>query len=253
MKKNLGQHFLKSKKALSTIVRAAHLSAKDTVLEIGPGKGVLTAELLKNAGKVIAIEKDIALTEYLKERFAEEIASGKLELIHDDIRNFEPTTYNLPTSNYKLVANIPYYITGQILRQFLTVKHKPECMVLLVQKEIAERIIARDGKESLLSISVRAFGTPTYVEKVPARYFSPPPDVDSAILSIANISSPFASPRAEQHFFNIARKGFAHKRKLLKSNIGCSAAVLKQCNIKESARAEEISIDQWICLAAHIS
>jgi len=249
MGQKLGQHFLKSQKALSSIVKAADLSIDDTVLEIGPGKGVLTEKLLERAGRVIAVEKDRALVEHLHETFASEIEVGKLTVIESDIRNFEITNSQLSVTHYKLVANIPYYITGEILRQFLSAKKKPTCMVLLVQKEIADRIVARDGKESILSISVKAFGTPKYIEKVPARYFSPAPDVDSAILSIADISTPFASQKDEGCFFATVRKGFAHKRKLLKSNLDCSAEVLAQCNIEERARAENVSVEQWICLA----
>ena len=190
-KKSLGQHFLKSEKALSQIVDASDPVADDIILEIGPGHGVLTERLLSFAGKVIAIEKDKDLIPVLEEKFAQEIASEKFLLIHDDILKVDIATLHLPSSTYKLVANIPYYITGAIIEKFLSTPYLPERMVLLMQKEVAERIIARDKKESILSIAVKAYGTPKMVGKVPPGAFVPPPTVDSAILLIENISRDF--------------------------------------------------------------
>mgnify|MGYP003393924546 FL=1 len=137
-KKSLGQHFLKSEKALATIVKSGELRVGDTVLEIGPGQGALTEKLLGTKCRVLAVEKDDNLYEFLKEKFKTEIKSGQLNLIHDDILNFDPESYNLEASTYKLVANIPYNITGAILKKFLSAKCQPERIVLLVQKEAAE-------------------------------------------------------------------------------------------------------------------
>ena len=263
-KKSLGQNFLKSRAVLGMILRSADVVEGDTVLEIGPGKGVLTAELLGavgKKGKVIAVEKDCRMIDFLKEKFAKEIKSEKLILVHDDILNFDIQNYISHTTPYTLVANIPYYITGQIFKKFLQSEKQPERMVLMVQKEVAKRIIAQDKKESILSISVKVFGTPKYIQTVPARCFSPAPKVDSAILLIENIHNPFlsrAGPRTKiyscpgpdlgQEFFEILKKAFSSKRKLLKNNLSCDDALLKKCGISPNARAENLSVENWMCL-----
>ncbi len=184
-KKSLGQNFLSSKKIVERIVMEAKVSKEDCVLEIGPGKGILTEALLEKVKKVIAVEKDDFLFEFLKEKFAKEIKVKKLEIIHEDIVDFDQEKIKKP---YKLVANIPYNITGEILRKFLSGKNKPESMTVLVQKEVAERIFARDGKESLLSISVKIFGTPRLGFVISRGQFNPVPNVDSRVLSIDNIN-----------------------------------------------------------------
>src|SRR3989344_7683573 len=189
-KKSLGQNFLRSKSALGKIVDAADIKKDDTVLEVGPGEGILTRRLLDGAGKVVAVEKDDGLISLLREKFSGDIASGKLILVHSDILDFDPkpnTLNEVPTS-YKLVANIPYYITGKFLRKFLSGASQPSRMVLLLQKEVVDRIVARNGKESLLSLSVKAFGHPRVIARVSADAFRPKPKVDSAILLIENIS-----------------------------------------------------------------
>ncbi len=254
-KKSLGQNFLKSQAALAAIITAGQLSGEDTVLEIGPGKGALTEKLLAHAGKVVAIEKDNELFAFLSEKFTAELRSEKLILIRDDVLDFDPK--QLETKNYKIIANIPYNITGAILKKFLSSEAQPERMVLLVQKEVAERIVARDKKESILSISVKAYGVPRYVAKVPARYFSPAPKVDSAIISIENISkSRFRNIKEEEQFFTVVKAGFAHKRKLLAGNlselINNKQEIFALCSIPEKARAEDIALLDWICLAKGI-
>lgn len=279
-KKSLGQNFLNSKAIARDIVRAAEIyggvyggatSIKpskntdnmevappysgDTVLEIGPGKGFLTVELLASGARVIAVEKDDRMIPLLSEKFAEEIARGQFTLIHGDILKFDPKTYRLKANDYKLIANIPYYLTGQIIRSFLEAELKPERMILMVQKEVATRIVARDKKESILSIAVKAYGTPKLIKKVPARYFTPAPKVDSAILAITNISGKnFPDKSAEKVFFEIVRAGFAHKRKMLTGNLkatlgGRTSEILNGVGVAENARAEELFVDQWLSLA----
>lgn len=254
-KKSLGQNFLKSKTALRDMLEAGEVGGNDIVLEAGPGKGVLTEELLKKAGKVIAVEKDDELIELLRQKFSDEIAIGKLELIHGDILNLDPNTYNLQPTTYKLIANIPYYITGQFLRKFLSGKNQPSKMVILLQKEVVKRITANDGKESILSISVKAYGRARNIGKVSKENFSPKPKVDSAILFIDNISRDFFNGMDEGKFFEIVKAGFAHKRKLLTGNIkhlikdnGQIEKILENCGIPPKARAEDIKIEQWKCL-----
>jgi 16S rRNA (adenine1518-N6/adenine1519-N6)-dimethyltransferase len=255
-KKSLGQNFLNAKGVARDIVRAAELSASDTVLEIGPGKGFLTTELLATGAHIIAVEKDDRMIPLLQESFVEAIAQNQLTLIHGDIvEMLEKESLKLP-KQYKLVANIPYYITGYILRAFLEAAFKPTIMVLMVQKEVATRIVARDKKESILSIAVKAYGEPRLIKKVPARYFTPAPRVDSAILAVNNISSKnFVLPGSEKIFFELVKTGFAHKRKVLAGNLKslCGARtqeLLKSAGVKENARAEDVSLDQWLALAA---
>ncbi|KKU81945.1 MAG: Ribosomal RNA small subunit methyltransferase A [Parcubacteria group bacterium GW2011_GWA1_47_8] len=254
-KKTLGQNFLNSKSIARDIVRAGELAVKDTVLEIGPGKGFLTAELLASGAHVIAVEKDMRLIPFLAEKFAAEIRAGCFTLIEGDILEiFETLDLPLPPS-YKLIANIPYYITGQILRTFLEAKHRPERIILMVQKEIADRIIARDHKESILSLSVKAYGTPHLIKKVPARYFTPKPKVDSAVLAIKEISGRnFEDKKTEQKFFSLIKAGFAHKRKKLSGNLkellGKEVLnILHATNISPDARAEDVPFDKWFLLS----
>jgi 16S rRNA (adenine1518-N6/adenine1519-N6)-dimethyltransferase len=255
-KKSLGQNFLKSEPALKKIIEAGEVSLNDIILEIGPGKGALTKKLLEKAGHVIAIEKDRNLVEFLKEKFEKEIKNKKLILVEDDCLKFNPKDYKLETKNYKLIANIPYNITGAILKKFLTEKNQPTMMVLMVQNEVAKRILARDGKESILSISVKAYGTPKMEMKVPARYFSPAPKVDSAIISIKNISRDFfiKNKIEEDKFWEIIRAGFAHKRKKLSSNLKKSKIYIENSHINtlENKRAEELLLEDWINLVKAI-
>ena len=258
-KKSLGQNFVTSHAVAQDIIAAAHITPDDVVLEIGPGKGFLTEGLLQKAKKVIAVEKDGRMVEYLKDKFREEIRNGKLELIHQDILSFDPAGCGLRVTGYKLIANIPYYITGEILRTFLSGDTQPSLMVLMVQKEVAERIVARDGKESILSMSVKAYGTPRYIQKVPARYFSPEPNVDSAVLLIENISkNNFTNTEDEKMFFELMKRGFAHKRKMLWGNLKnfYDTQKLKEgfegCGIASTARAEKLSLLNWQCLSEYI-
>lgn len=256
-KKSLGQNFLKSSKIAEEIVSAGEVGSEDVVLEVGPGKGILTEELLKKAKKVIAVEKDERLAAFLQEKFAEDIKNGKLEIAKGDILHFQPTTlphrqagYNLQPTTYKIIANIPYYITSRFLRTFLEGQPEglqPALMVLMIQKEVAERIVGQ--KESLLSISVKAYGKPEIVRKVPAGFFSPPPKVDSAILKISGISKDFFRDIDEKLFFETVKKGFAQKRKMLINNLGMKQADFEACGIPAKARAEELRLEDWKCLA----
>jgi len=272
-KKSLGQNWLKSKGALLKMLEAGEVTGKDIILEVGPGKGALTEKLLEKASKVIAVEKDDRLIEFLKEKFAVEITANKLEIIHGDILDFNPANFKLTAGNYKLIANIPYYITGQFLRKFLESDYQPERIVVMVQKEIAQRIIANnpekqgEKKESLLSISVKAFGTPKIVMKVGKENFSPAPKVDSAILLISNISKKLfvldgqaENKVTEEKFFKILHAGFAHKRKILMGNLKEGIEVRENleeifnvCKIPLKARAEELSIEDWVRLCQKLN
>ncbi len=300
-KKALGQNFLKSEIALQKIIEAGEIKKDDVILEIGPGRGALTEKLLERTNCVIAVEKDRELFEFLKIKFKKDIENNTLILVCEDILQFnisetvssflnglagvgDPENRgpekNLKPFRYKIIANIPYNITGAILKKFLTEKNQPKVMVLMVQHEVAMRILARDRKESLLSISVKAYGEPKMIAKVDKRYFKPAPKVNSAIISIKNISrrifnSPLEEyplggggrilpPRPDGHrvtpqegnvneekFWEIVRVGFAHKRKKLSSNLkillknGSLASVLDLGN----KRAEDLTLADWISLA----
>jgi len=254
----LGQNFLKSKAIVNEIIKTAEIKKSDTVLEIGPGKGILTEALIKNAGVVIAVEKDPDLVAYLMKHEA----SPKLKIINGDILKMNVSSFKLQASGYKIVANIPYYITAHFLRKFLQTQHQPSMMVLMLQKEVAERIVGRKpafakasaGKESILSISVKAYGQPKIIKNVPAKYFSPKPKVDSVIIKISNISHNFfnyggsTSIVKEEKFFELVKKGFSSKRKMLKNNLGISGEILKKCDINEKIRAEKLNLEDWRCL-----
>jgi len=273
-KKSLGQNFLKSGAILGEIVLAGQVSASDFIIEIGPGKGSLTKKLLEAKATVLAIEKDSRLIEFLNEKFTEEVSTGKLQILEGDVLEFDlredlPKTFQ--NKKYKLIANIPYYITGQIIEKFLSSENNPTDAVLMVQKEVCDRIIARDEKESILSMSVKAYCEPKYIKKVPAKFFSPAPKVDSAIIKLGNISKEVfeGGGISEEVFFEIVCAGFSHKRKILISNLkewqkkkgekddGGKTYFseinfeekFKQYDIDLKIRAEKLKVEDWIKLA----
>lgn len=260
-KKSMGQNFLKSAEALRKMCEAGEVNDRDTIVEIGPGKGALTEKLLERAQKVIAVEKDRDLIDILSEKFEEEIKNGKLLLLNDNILYFEPSKYGLKEGGYKVIANIPYNITGAIIKRFLSEVTKPSIMTLLVQKEVAERIVARDNKESILSLSVKAYGTPRYIMKVHKRFFSPAPKVDSAIISINNISNSYLKDKnIEDSFFRIIKAAFAHKRKVLRKNLEEIEKdskkideVMVKLDIDPKSRAEDVKFDKWIAINNYLS
>lgn len=258
-KKSLGQNFLTSEPAIKTILDEGDIHADDIVLEIGPGKGVLTAGLIKLSGKTIAIEKDDDLYEFLKEKFSEEITQGRFDLIHGDVLDFNPQDLKFYKKPYKLIANIPYYITGLLFKKFLEeATFQPSIIVFLIQKEVAERIIARDKKESLLSVSIKAYGTPRLVKKVSAGSFFPAPNVDSAIMTIKDISKQrFLKAKVkEKVFFKILKAGFAHKRKVLIKNLEEVTSrekleeIFQKLSISPKIRAEDLTIEEWFDIAS---
>ncbi len=246
----LGQHFLTAQWAAAALVAAVRIEPGVSVLEIGPGTGNLTKELLRTGAHVLAVEKDPLLIDTLHARFAAEISSGQLTILNEDIRNFSPEKAGLQAGEYILAANIPYYITGDIIRTFLTTKNHPARMALLVQKEVAVRI-AREKKESILSISVKVFGTPKYVKTVAKGCFSPTPSVDSAILLIDDISHDRFAQVSEDRFFSVVKTAFASKRKMLGGNLKniVSPERFAACGIAPQARAESLPLEKWLCLA----
>jgi len=257
-KKSLGQNFLHAPHIAGMMIHAVGIKAGDTVLEVGPGKGALTSALLDAGARVIAVEKDIRSVEFLTEKFSTEIKDKNLKLISADILEFDPAAEI--SGDYIIAANIPYYVTGEFLRKFLESKHQPKKMILMLQKEVGKRI-ASDAKESILSISVKAYGKPSYIETVQARHFRPIPKVDSAVVLIDAISKDFfiKNNLTESHFFTILKAGFAHKRKVLIKNLQKIAEkevlekIWNKIGISSNARAEDISLDNWGQMASFIA
>ena len=253
-KKSLGQNFLIQPQIVADIVAASETQTEETVVEVGPGTGLLTQKLLEIGAFVKAVEKDSSLIPILQEKFQKNIEDRSLTLLNEDILK---TSLEI-TGEYRVVANIPYYITGKIIRLFLEKENKPKSMTLLVQKEVAERILARDKKESLLSISVKIYGTPEYIKTVKAGNFRPVPKVDSAILHIADIGNKNFVGFSEEHFFSVLRAGFKSKRKKLFKNLKPLNKdyqldrAFKTCSIEKGLRAEDLSFKDWVCLASNL-
>lgn len=246
--KILGQNFLISKKVLEKILDAANLKSKDVVLEIGPGIGTLTKELAKKAKRVIAIEKDQKMIKILKETLK---GLKNIKVIQEDILK-----YNFKSQvPYKIVANLPYYITSPVLRKFLESDFKPKEMILMVQKEVAQRIVARAPDMNLLAVSVQFFAEPKTVSFVSKNCFWPRPKVDSAILKISQIGMDLP-PIETNLFFKIVRAGFAQPRKQLVNSLSNGLKLekekvrkwLKENRIKPERRPETLSIKDWIKL-----
>ena len=244
-KKDLGQHFLVDAEALKSIVDAADLSREDKVVEVGPGMGVLTRELCAKAGEVIALEFDKAMIAIVKTSC---IKDKNLKVENVDVLKYDPSELG----KYKLVANLPYYITSAVLRLFLETQNKPEEMVVLVQREVAERICAKPSRMSILAVSVQFYGNPQIVEVVPRTSFFPAPKVDSAILRIKVYKKPLFD--VDKHlFFRIVKAGFGEKRKQLinsisgglKLNRETTELLLGEAGIRVIARAESLTMLDW--------
>ena len=257
-KKSLGQHFLTSPVVPGWMCDAADIIPGDIVLEIGPGTGVLTAELLRREAVVVALEADARAITALEETFIEEIASGKLILLHTDVRTLDlGTVPHIVDQKFKVVANIPYYLSGLLFRTFLESDIQPTDLVYLVQKEVAKRgcsNISIGEKESLLSLSLQVYGTPKYVKTVSRGHFTPPPKVDSGIIAVRNISKENFVEVPESLFFNTLHLGFGQKRKQLLGNLtkqydrNLLTHIFSTAQIPVSARAEDVPLEKWLTL-----
>lgn len=253
-KRRLGQHFLVSPDMLRRITEAARLSHDDTVLEIGPGTGTLTRELLRKAGAVIAVEKDTRLSGELRKLAIE---NPNLQVVFGDILKLFPEGLDLP-ERYLVVANIPYYLTSRLIRKFLESERPPKAMFLMVQAEVADRITAEPPDMNLLGLSVQAYGTPEILFRVPPRAFSPPPKVDSAFIRIGAISRSFFKTYGlnPELFFRIAQAAFQGKRKTLENSLSHNLELpkaevvraLKGLNLA-GQRPEGLRADNWAELA----
>ena len=248
--KSLGQHWLRDRTILAAIADAAELTPSDTVLEIGPGLGTLTSEILRQTDKVIAVEYDGELARKLPGQFP-----GKdLTVINEDILTFDLDS--LP-ADYKVVANVPYYITSKIIERLMTAHNKPSIAVLLVQKEVAQRIAARPGDMSILAVSAQLYAEASLGALVPRRFFTPPPKVDSQVIVLRTRTKPLVPAEDERALFRVVKAGFRAKRKKLRSSISAGLAIpkpaaeelLRHANIDPELRAEDLSIDDWLRLA----
>ncbi len=244
-KKDLGQHFLIDEKALDLIVESANLTKLDRVIEVGPGMGILTRELCKKAGTVIAVELDTTMLTVVKTAC---IKYNNLTVENHDILKFETSTLG----QYKVVSNLPYYITSPTIRKFLEVDNKPEELVLLVQREVAERISAKPSRMSILSVSVQFYGSPEIIGIVPRTSFYPAPRVDSAIIKIKVYKEPLFKVETKL-FFRIVKSGFGEKRKQLINSLSGGMKIsrdeaerwLTQAKIDSQMRAEALSMTDW--------
>lgn len=245
-KKSLGQHWLKDEAMLEAICAAANLTKADTVLEIGPGLGDLTRQLVKRAGRVIAVEKDNELADYL----AHQVPADNLKLHQADILQFDLT--ELPPA-YKVVANIPYYLTSKLLRNLSESVNPPLDIVLLVQKEVAERIAAGPGQMSLLAVSVQLYYQPRLGPVVAARLFEPPPKVDSRLITLTRRPAPLFEDLNSKLFFQIIKAGFSGRRKKLRGSLSAGLhlskdqadRLLESTGIDGNLRAQNLSLQDW--------
>lgn len=256
-KKSLGQNFLNNDYAAKKMCEAADLTAGETILEIGPGTGALTRELLAAGVQVIAIEADDRAVTILKDTFANPIETGALVIHHADVRNLDVASLGLTDQSFKVVANIPYYLSSFLFRTFLESDTQPNRLVFLVQKEVAERI-AREEKESLLSVSVKVFGDPTYVTTIKKGHFTPQPKVDSAIIAVAHVSRDRLQGLNSKKFFELLQLGFGQKRKQLQGNLrkqfsqDAIVDAFTQVGLDATIRAEDVHLNDWIKLAKQL-
>lgn len=260
--KSKGQNFLINLEVILDIIQAANLFKNDVVLEVGPGLGILTEQLIKKAKKVISVELDKKLFDFLKIKFS---SVNNLELINQDILNMKSETWSLKHGAYKVVANLPYNITSYFLKTFLTANNRPKDMTLLLQREVAQRVCAKPGEMSLLSVSIQLYGLPKIISFVSKNNFWPEPKVDSAILTISKIKDQaevdnFLQGLEEKFFWQIVKIGFSARRKQLQNNLSAGLEisavnikkVLKKANFDPKIRAQNLSVNDWINLAKRL-
>ena len=257
-KKSLGQNFLVNQGVLNKIIVAAEIKKDDIILEVGPGTGNLTKKLASAAKEVIAVEKDGRLIDQLKTKFSE---NGNVKIIEGDILEFNPEAYSLKSGEYKIVANIPYYITSHFLRIIFESAGwrmaQPKLIVLMIQKEVAQRIMAKPPHMNLLALSVQFYAEPKIVGYVSRGSFQPMPKVDSAIIKLTPKNNNRLLTIDNGHFFKVIRAGFSEKRKQLLNNLAKNFDTTKEkiknifssAGIKEKARAENLSLQEWEKLA----
>jgi len=254
-RKRLGQSFLLDPVALGRIVEAADLSAGDSVVEVGAGVGNLTRLLAAEAGTVVAVELDDRLVGILSEQVA---GLTNVRVVHGDVLDIQD--FGFADLAYKVVGNLPYYITSAVLRHFLEGRPRPTLLVVTVQREVAERIVAQPGDMSLLAVSVQFYGRPRILARIPAGAFYPSPQVDSAVVRIdveAELQVDLDEAVSERAFFRVVRAGFSQKRKTLRNSLSGGlgldpAAVeerLREAGVDPRRRAETLSLQEWAAVA----
>jgi 16S rRNA (adenine1518-N6/adenine1519-N6)-dimethyltransferase len=256
--KSLGQHFLADIRYLTAIISAAEVTADDTIIEIGPGLGVLTAELAKKAGKVVAIEVDGKLVLFLRKRLS---LYSNIELVHADILKTGLSQLLCGQNSYKVVANLPYYITSPILHYFIKAISRPSLMVVMIQKEVAEAITGNARKMTAFGIGLHVYSKPSIVTYVPAQSFYPPPKVDSAIVRFDFLPAPAVSVTDVDGFLKFVRYGFASPRKQLRNSLAQGLNVkpvwvdslLDRAGIESRRRPETLDLYEWERLYALVS
>jgi 16S rRNA (adenine1518-N6/adenine1519-N6)-dimethyltransferase len=245
-KKSLGQHWLKDEPTLTAICEAANLEKGDTVLEVGPGLGDLTRQLVKHAGNVIAVELDEGLVSWV----AAKVSADNLEIVQGDILKFD---LNSMPIGYKVVANIPYYLTSNLIRTLSESANPPILMVLLVQKEVAERIAAQPGQMSLLSVSTQLYYLPKLGPIIAAELFDPPPKVDSQVIILKRRAEPLFENIDTKAYFRLVKAGFAGRRKKLRGSLSAGLRVskdqadqlLQAAKIDGDLRAQNLNLSDW--------
>ena len=250
-----GQNFLVDEDVYQKVVAAAELSGQEVVLEVGPGLGFLTVELAKYSARVIAVELDDKLYKLLQTKLAT-LKIENVELVNQDILR-----YQIKEKDYQVVANLPYNISSVFLRTFLSTAKPPRSLVLLLQKEVAERLCQREPQMSLLSVSVQFYGSPEIIDLVSAKSFWPVPKVDSAIVRIKLRKQPLLPKNQEKLFFRLVKAAFSAKRKMIKNNLVGGLKIkpeiveklLAECQLKPTQRAQELSLTDWLNLFAKFS
>lgn len=251
-KKSLGQNFLVNPGIVAKIVIAADLSPDDTILEVGPGTGILTAALAASGARIIAVEKDRRLIEDLEARFS----AAQIEIIEGDILEFDPTAHDLTDGGYKIVANLPYYITSHFLRVIFESWPQPALAVVMVQKEVTRRIMAKPPDMNLLALSTQYYAEPELVSYVSKGSFRPEPNVDSAVVKLMPRTTHALPAEKEELFFNIIKAAFAGKRKQLINTLPDAlgktkeetAAILTGAGIEPQTRPEQLALADWLNL-----
>ena len=249
-RKGLGQHFLVDEQVLSRLISAVALTPGDTVIEVGPGLGILTRELAKSADRVIAVEIDTTMAAALREAL---VPLPNISIINADILKSDPASLLGVDTTYKVVGTLPYYIATAVIRHFLEAQIKPLSIVVTVQKEVAQAIAAPVGKMSLLTVSVQLYGKPTIVDYIPPQSFYPPPKVDSAILRVDLYERPLIAIADGAIFFSIVRAGFSAPRKQLRNSLalglemstGEATSLLEEAGIEQKRRAETLNLEEW--------
>jgi 16S rRNA (adenine1518-N6/adenine1519-N6)-dimethyltransferase len=267
-KKSLGQNFLNNKGILELIAKSAEVGTGELILEIGPGEGALTGYLLKEvtekeSSSLLCIEKDHRLIDTLNEKFEEGITKNKIEIIEEDILRWNSLEYftknKINNFEYKLIANIPYYITGAIIERFLEEKTKPSVMILMVQKEVAQRMASKDEKGSILSLCTKYYADVEILKIVSKGSFSPAPKIDSAVIKIKLKQEKLLDKKylsLENKYLNIVKVGLSHKRKTLISNLKKSnnkeisginwEKVFEELNLDKKIRGEDLTVDDFL-------